>query len=556
LAFAAALAPGLWPPSHAQTVPLLDILSQELQRNFLILKDKADPPPYFISYSVTDQEVHSISATLGAVQADTTDRARVLDITVRVGTPQLDNYHALQGERPRFTPGVFVSLDDNPNALQRRIWLDTDRTYRNAAQRLIRIRTNKEVKVQTEDESADFSPAAKETGLLPPPVQKFDHREWADKLRRWSAEFSRYPAILSSMVAVAGQTDTKYLVNTEGTLIRHGRAYARISILAQAKAADGMDLQTSETLEANEPGRLPKDSEVLAAIRRVGEDLTGLLRAPEVEPFVGPAILSGRAAGVFFHEIFGHRIEGHRQKDESEGQTFTKSVGTKVLPEFLSVISDPTLRSYGSTDLYGWYDYDDEGIKSRRVPVIEDGVLKAFLLSRSPVSGFPESNGHGRRQPGFEVVSRQSNLIIESARKVPDARLREMLIEEVKRQGKPYGMFMRNITGGFTTTQRRGLQAFTVIPLVVYRVYPDGRPDELVRGVDIVGTPLASFGKILATSDRPEIFNGYCGAESGSVPVSAVAPAILVSEIEVQKKVRAEDRPPLLGRPTPVGGSI
>jgi TldD protein len=259
--------------------------------------------------------------------------------------------------------------------------------------------------------------------------------------------------------------------------------------------------------------------------------------------------LSGRASGVFFHEIFGHRIEGHRQKDDTEGQTFTKSVGSAVLPEFLSVVFDPTRRNLGGSDLYGQYFYDDEGVKARPVTVIEKGVLRTFLMSRSPVKGFLQSNGHGRRQSGAEIVSRQSNLIVESAKQVPEPKLRELLIAEIKRQNKAYGFYFRDITGGFTTTQRRGLQAFTVIPLVVYRVYADGRPDELVRGVNIVGTPLASFARIVATSDKPEVFNGYCGAESGNVPVSAVSPAILVSELEIQKKDRARDNRPVLPPP-------
>jgi predicted Zn-dependent protease len=289
---------------------------------------------------------------------------------------------------------------------------------------------------------------------------------------------------------------------------------------------------------------------MLAAIDRVANDVSALLRAPEADPFVGPAIFSGRAAGVFFHEIFGHRVEGHRQKDESEGQTFTKSVGTKVLPDFLSVVFDPTRRKIGPVDLNGWYDYDDEGVKARPVTVVDKGVLKTFLMSRSPIRGFDHSNGHGRRQPGYEVVSRQSNLIVESSNAVTEPRLRQMLIGEIKKQNKPYGLYFRDITGGFTTTQRAGLQAFKVVPVIVYRVYADGRPDELVRGADIVGTPLASFAKILATSDKPEVFNGYCGAESGSIPVSAVSPAILVSEIEIEKKAKSQDRPPLLPEPT------
>jgi len=189
-------------------------------------------------------------------------------------------------------------------------------------------------------------------------------------------------------------------------------------------------------------------------------------------------------------------------------------------------------------------------VKARRLPLVENGTLKTFLMSRSPIQGFPQSNGHGRRAPGYEVVSRQSNLFVESSKKVSDAELRKMLVEEIKKQGKPYGLYFDQVSSGYTTTARRGLQAFTVVPLVVYRVYPDGRPDELIRGVDIVGTPLASFGKILATSDHMQVFNGYCGAESGDVPVSAIAPALLVSEIEIQRKQSSQDRPPYLSRPS------
>jgi TldD protein len=176
------------------------------------------------------------------------------------------------------------------------------------------------------------------------------------------------------------------------------------------------------------------------------------------------------------------------------------------------------------------------------------------LMSRSPIKDFAQSNGHGRKQPGREPVSRQSNLVVESSKQVSSDQLRRMLVDEIKRQGKPYGFYFEHVTGGFTTTGRSGFQSFKVIPLIVYRVYPDGRPDELVRGVDIVGTPLSSFARIMATSDKPDVFNGYCGAESGSVPVSAISPAILVSELEIQKKEKGRDRPPLLPAPTATGG--
>jgi TldD protein len=532
-----------------QPSALLDVMSQELNRNFLVLKQKADPPPYFLSYEITELDYRALSATLGAIDDASGGKTRSLDVSVRVGSPKLDNYHRVSNDRGRFTSGALVSFENVPNSIKQRLWLETDRAYRSAAERLIRIKTNTQVQVAAQDDSDDFSAEKPETAQETLPKLRFDEDDWRERVRALSLRFGNYPNVLTSRVSVSAQTDTRYFVNTEGSRIEHGRGFARVSISASAKAADGTDLSTFETFEAVDPADLPDDKTLNAAIDRVATDVTNLLHAPEAEPFVGPAIFSGRAAGVFFHEIFGHRVEGHRQKDESEGQTFTKSVNTKVLPEFLSVIFDPTRRRVGGIDLNGWYDYDDEGVKTRPVTVVDKGVLQTFLMSRSPIKGFDHSNGHGRRQPGLEVVSRQSNLIVQSTNAVPEARLRRMLIEEVKRQNKPYGLYFRDITGGFTTTARAGLQAFKVIPVIVYRVYPDGRPDELVRGADIVGTPLASFSKILATGDKQEVFNGYCGAESGSVPVSAVSPAILVSEIEIEKKAKSNDRPPLLPQP-------
>ncbi|HUI81961.1 MAG TPA: metallopeptidase TldD-related protein [Bryobacteraceae bacterium] len=536
-------------PAPAQSPSVLDILSQEIERNFTALRQKVEPAAYFLSYEVTEQDYRGISATLGSITNIHNSKERILDVSVRVGSPQLDNYRKVVGERGQLTRGALLSFEDNPNAIKRRVWMETDRAYRAAAERLIRIKTNAEVKVAASDDSDDFSAEKPSTYQKAPAKLQFDDASWKERIRNLSARFANYPGILTSHVSVSAQTDTRYFVNTDGTRVLHGRGYARVTVSAEAKAMDGADLDTGETFEAVDPAGLPKDDLILAGIDRVAKDLTALLRAPEADPFVGPAIFSGRASGVFFHEIFGHRVEGHRQKDESEGQTFTKSVGTKVLPDFLSVVFDPTRRKVGNEDLFGWYDYDDEGVKARPVVAVENGVLKTFLMSRSPIHGFDSSNGHGRRQPGYDVVSRQSNLIVQSAKAVSETELRRMLIDEIKRQGKPYGLYFADITGGFTTTNRSGLQAFKVIPLVVYRVYADGRPDELVRGADIVGTPLSSFAKILATSDKPEVFNGYCGAESGSVPVSAVSPAILVSEIEIEKKAKSQDRPPLLPIP-------
>ena len=315
------------------------------------------------------------------------------------------------------------------------------------------------------------------------------------------------------------------------------------------KAPDGEELFLYRLFDAHDLSGLPDDTEIETSIDVLAAQLMTLSEAPFVEAYTGPAILSGRAAGVYFHETLGHRLEGHRQKDESGGQTFTKKVGEKILPNFISIYDDPTTKSLNGTDLNGYYLYDDEGVSAQRVTVVKNGILKNFLMSRSPVEGFTRSNGHGRKTPGRKTVGRQGNFIVTAEKTVSDDRLKEMLIQECKKQGKPYGLYFEEIAGGFTYVGRNIPQFFKVTPLVVWRIYADGRPDELVRGVDMIGTPLTSISQILACGDQIEVFNGVCGAESGPVPVSAVSPSFLTAQVEVQKKAKSSRKPPVLPAP-------
>jgi predicted Zn-dependent protease len=537
------------PPSS-----LLDTLTSELDRNFRVLKDKADPPAYFISYEVTDIDSHTIGASLGDISSHEDSHRRYLDVGLRVGSAKLDNYHLIGGAAPQYSAVAAVPVESGTAALKQTAWIETDRAYRAAAERLIKIKTSQQVKVASQDKSDDFSPAPVATHVEPVDHPKFENELWSARMRGISAVFKNHPKLLSSSASIQVQTDERYFVNTDGTRLQHGRGFSRVMISASARAEDGMNVGNSVIYDAMDASHLPSEAEMKAAAEKLANEVEALLSAPVAEPYVGPAIFSGRASGVFFHEIFGHRIEGHRQKNESEGQTFTKSVGEQVLPKFLSVVFDPTVKRIAGIDLNGYFSYDDEGVVAQPVTAVDKGILKSFLMSRTPVDGFASSNGHGRRQVGYEVVSRQSNLIVKSDNSVSDSRLREMLIAELRQKNKPYGLFFKDITSGLTTTQRSGMQAFKVVPVIVYRVYADGRPDELIRGADMVGTPLASFNKILATSDRTEVFNGYCGAESGYVPVAVVSPAILVSEIEIEKMEKSQNRPPILPPPPSSGG--
>jgi len=383
-----------------------------------------------------------------------------------------------------------------------------------------------------------------------------DAKAWEAKLRRVSAPFADDPLVFRSDVSLTVESDNRYYVNSEGTEVATGDVACRLFIQAVTKADDGMELPLYTSYFATSPAGLPDEKQLITDARNMMDLLARLRKAPLVDPYSGPAILSGRAAGVFFHEIFGHRVEANRQRNADDGQTFASRVGQPVLPAFLSVIFDPTLSKVGNTELMGHYVYDDEGVKGRRVTVVDKGQLKTFLVDRAPIRDFPRSNGHGRAEPGYLPVSRQSNLLVESGRSVSSEKLMDMLREEARKQGKPFGLFFDNIEGGFTVTGRGSANAFNVLPNVVYKVYADpSKPLELVRGVDLIGTPLSAFSKIVATGDKVDVFNGVCGAESGGVPVSASSPPLLVSEVEVQKKAQSLDTLPILPAPKPVKGS-
>jgi TldD protein len=548
-----ALAPRLLagpPDAPAKRSPVLAALQAELDRSLKALKAQ-DPPAYFVNYTVTDTQRADVSGSNGALLNSTESRNRWLEVSVRTGSYTLDNTHKV-GERQQANggPGTPLPIDDDPEVLRRAVWLETNRQYEASSQALIKIKTGKEVKVETaEGKAPDFSREEPHTFVGQQVSIAVDRKPWEQKVRDYTKAFRDSKAVINSIVTFSAQGQNTYQVNSEGSQLQFGQIRYRLELFIQGKAPDGMDINRYYNFDWVNPGEAPDDKAVYAAEATMRKELEGLVAAPINDPTVGPALLTGRAAAVFFHEVFGHRDEGHRQKDVTEGQTFSNKVGEPILPSFLSIVDDTTKRRLGSQELLGFYQYDDEGVPAQRVTLVEHGVLKAFEMSRSPLADFPRSNGHGRRQLGATPVSRQGNLIVESNKTVTNAQLRAKLIELIKEQHKQFGLLIDDIAGGFTFTGRGQPQAFQVLPLVVYKVYADGRPDELVRGVDIVGTPLAALTKIVATGDTTEVFNGYCGAESGSVPVSAASPAILTSELEVQKKESSTDRPPILPAP-------
>lgn len=544
----------LTPLAYSQD-KLINILDEEVQREIQTLKQQ-ETPAYYIGYRVEENSGYSIMSSFGTLAYSRDNKSCRLTVNIRVGSPQLDNYHPVRGSSQDMSSYYSSAIDlpssDEPLAVKQVLWNATNEAYQQAVSKFAKAKANVAVKVEEEDKSPDFT-LEEVKNYIAPPVKpedfKFDISSWENRIKKYSAAFLKDSAIFSGSGNCSYQISRKYFVSSDGDKIAQNNTYVRAGFSGTIKAKDGMEMPLYESYFAFKPDGLPSDEMMTADINALVNNLVALKTAPVAEPYSGPALLTGKAAGVFFHEIFGHRVEGQRMKNEDDAQTFKKKVNEQVLPAVLSVYCDPQSTIYANMDLSGSYLYDDQGSRGQRVNVVKDGILKDFLMSRTPINNFPRSNGHGRAMSGLQPIARQSNLIIETSQPKTNEELRAELIKLAKEQNKPYGYLFDDVLGGFTMTGRFIPNAFNVTPTLVYKVYADGRPDEIVRGVDLVGTPLAIFSQIDQAGGKIETFNGYCGAESGSVPVACVSPMVVVKIIETQKKSKSQERPIVLPRP-------
>ncbi len=544
-----ALVAAAYPATPQQsTSAVLEAMKTELARSQSKLKSQP-VPPYYIGYQITETHRLLVMGAFGRLERSEENRRRQLYVDLRVGDYSLDNTREVRGEFnfPQFGSAV-VPIDNDPDAIRAVLWHSTDERYKQALEQFTKVKTNVEVKVKQDDTSADFSREAPQQFSEPVADIHLNRPLWEEKIRKYTAPFAKYTNIYEATAFLQADVETRWFVNTEGAVIQTSQPGFHLFVMATTKASDGMELPLYRSYFGFSEKDLPDDATVLNAVNKMIHDGEALRVAPVADSYTGPAILSGQASGVFFHEIFGHRVEGQRQKSSGDAQTFKGKIGQQVLDKDFSVYFDPTLRHLSNTDLGGYYTYDDQGVKARRVTVVENGILNTFLMSRTPVQGIAQSNGHGRASVGFAPVARQSNLIVEVAPSAVKPDLKKLLIDEIKKEGLPFGLYFDQIEGGFTFTQRVIPNAFNVLPLIVYRIYPDGH-EEMVRGADLIGTPLTTFSKIVAADKNVAVFNGFCGAESGPVPVSASSPAIFVTQIEVQKKAKSQERIPLLPAP-------
>ncbi|MDR0507179.1 MAG: hypothetical protein LBH32_10255 [Dysgonamonadaceae bacterium] len=535
-------------------------MKAEMNRNFSVLKEESIPV-YYIYLRVDEMQSLNTLGRLGRLQSEAklNSPSRVLSSCLRVGDYNLDNTHEIRESdygsyRDVRVETQYIPYEENPQLLKTAIWMQLDNLYKSDIQIYEQIKANVAVKVEQEDKSDDFS-REKIANHYEAPVTweslGIDPKKLEDKVRKFSDVFNKNKDILDGIAYYTASISRKLFVDTEGREIAENEVSMQLVLSADALANDGMYLPLQKSWMAFSLSELPSDEEVIKTAEEISQTLSALKKAPVVESFTGPAILSPEASGVFFHEIFGHRVEGTRLKQENDAQTFKKKTGEQVLPKYLSVTFDPTIKYFNNIPLVGHYAFDDEGVPAQKVEIVKDGILRNFLMSRTPIEGFANSNGHGRAQIGADAVARQSNMIIESKQKFSDEELIKKLRKEAKAQKKEYAYYFKEVSGGYTNTSRYSPNAFNVTPLVVYRIYADGRPDELVRGVDMVGTPLAMFSQIEACGENYRIFNGVCGAESGNVPVSCIAPALLVKHIETQKRAKGQSQPLLLPKPEP-----
>ena len=543
----------------ALAVDLEAVLTAELDRAMAVLRQQEEAP-YYVSLAVRQVESIDISAMEGALRSSTASTRRYLDVDLRTGTPELDSTHTLRG---------LSSLDDEDRdarlvpfagpgeelALRYAITKELDEQHRAASERIVLVRGEEAVRVEEEDPAPDFEPRQGQVARTEAPAVNVDVAGWEQALRELSARALRWPEIVESDVRLGVERTTWTQVDTEGARLVHGLVHARVGLRVLAVADDGDRVELYEAVDVHDPARLPDATALARSLDALAARAVALRAAPRAGPYTGPVLLSGRASGVFFHEVMGHRVEGHRQKSDEEGKTFLEYVGKPVLPPWVDVVDDPRVERFGDVDLNGYYLWDDQGVAAAATVLVDDGLFRGFLMGRSPLATAPSSNGHGRRSPGHAATARMGNTMVEVRGGQPEAKLRELLRKEAAAQGLTFAYLVEEIDGGFTMTGRVTPNAFNVRASVTWRVFVDGRPDELVRGIDLVGTPLAAFQGILAAGDTPEVFNGVCGAESGWVPVSAVAPMMLFRRLEMQLKEKDSERPPLLSPPGAPAGT-
>jgi hypothetical protein len=557
---------------------ILRAMRAELDRSRQLRVVGAGDPPYFISYGVTEADTYRAAAQLGALIGASRNRFRSPSIEVRVGSYDFDNTGYIFTGRfggTRFDRDSWP-LDDLYDPIRESLWLSTDRTFKAALESISRKRAALNSAAPSNDKLPDFSPVPAVKSVQKVTRKKIDEAAWSARAVRLSAAFNAIPDILNSSVESQALEGVTYLMNSEGTVLRYSDSLAAVTAKVEGQAADGMLVRDARTFQALEIDGLPPDAEMLKGIAEVGANLRALAHAPVGEASSGPVLFEPQAAAQLLAQLLGDNLRLPRKPVAEPGRNINflpseleTKVGSRILPDWFDVVDDPKQTTWKGKPLVGFYEFDLEGVPAQPVSVIEKGVLKNFLTTRQPVKGFPTSNGHARLPGSYGNRSAAiSSLFIKASRAAPLAKLKQQLIDLCKERGKPYGMLVRKLDYPFSAgfgelqslaqgSQQSGGSVRPVSPpVLIYRVYPDGR-EELVRGLRFRGMSTRSLRDILAASEETALFEfvnnaaplALLGAGGYLAPTSVISPALLFEEIELEIPQEQLPKRPIVSPP-------
>ena len=513
---------------NASSDPVIRAMREELERSKSHVKMDNVSAPYYIEYRLSDVDDYSAEAAFGALRQDQRSHQRVVRVVVRVGDYKQDSY---------FGPGIGVvelaPLDNDSIALRRQLWSATDRAYKAASEAF----ASKKALLSQYSAGQPFDDFAKVTALQS--IGQFAKLEfsadaWKQALQKSTDLFRTDPKIQSLSAFVRFRAVNVYFVNTEGTVTRQGYAAYSVQFFGETQAADGMRLGRSPFYMAGTAAELPQPAELQSDMAKMLETLKGLREAPLVEEdYRGPVLFSNDAATDVFSGMVGNNVLGIRPKPGESARTvgeFSASYKSRVLPDFLSVVDDPTMKSFQGKSLIGTYEIDEEGVRAQPVPLIKDGVLVDYLLSRMPIRDFPDSNGHGRAAPGQPPSPSTGTLIVQPKQPLPAGELKKKLIEMCKQENKPYGYYVETLSG--------------YDPRLLYRVYVSDGHEELVRGAVFNELDTRTLrNDLVAAGDDSLVSN-----REGAIPTTVICPSILFDELEVkrtdQKNAKLPEYPP------------
>ncbi|MFA6317927.1 MAG: metallopeptidase TldD-related protein [Elusimicrobiota bacterium] len=531
-------------PSKAQEPvvvhdPLDLAMSFELARSS-DLKPEGYPPPYYVGLAATDMDTWERVCAMGRVRFLADRRQRVLTPDIRVGSPELDNHPV---GMPSDMGGRSLPFENDVFALRHGLWRLMDLAYKGATADFLRKQALRVSRGKAEYDYDDFTRETPGRTARVPASGEWPQARLERLCVEASREFRKAPWLLHTEVSVALSRERWRLRDTEGLDVSFPRDIAEVELEAVDIATDGLKVSASRRYFASSEGGLPGLGAVVEEARAMAADLAALKTAVTTSPFDAPALLDPSVVAAVVLSV-GTRLSGEEQRNPSGTQVFRDKLGTRVLSPILTLVDDPTLESFQGRPLVGTYAFDNQGVPAQRVTLIERGVLKGFLLSRYPVKGFPRSNGHGRRAAGYLAMGVPGNLILSASKTVTEEEMLRLLSKELKRRGKPHGIWVRKLHG-FSQSQSTGRQdALRVFARLVYMVDAKTGAKTLVRNLDVVCTPLTLMESILAAGDRPEVTDLVSG-----VPVSVIAPSLLVSGVELQRSEAKPEKGPILPPP-------